>query len=581
MLLYGRLMLRTIRISTVTSALALAGCDGALEAGPWRPGVAPPTSLEDAASGPCTVGCVEMPGPTSEFPRLSHAQWENTTRDLLRMPDTSGLSSTLSNDEIAGGFDNDGTNFSVSAALFRNYESAAESLWDMVSADGDLWEKLEPSLSDTATPSDFISAFGGRAYRRPLTDAEKARYLALYQLGVMSSPELPEHVAGSRPVIQAMLESPHFLYRVERGTGAASDGMIRLNDYEIASRLSYALWNTMPDEALFAAASRGELVTPNGIRRETQRLLADPRAHRAVVGFHAQLLEVGKLRDLNREVFADFAPTIGASMRTELERFVEYTVFDQSGTLSDLLTSRVSFVDAELARLYGVEGTFGTEPTRVELEGSERAGILTRASFLAIHASGIESDAIHRGISIARELICATLQPPGNVTSLPDADPNMPLTMRQRIDRHTGAGTCGEGCHTTTINPLGFAFESYDGLGRFRTHDRNSLAVDSSTHYQFPSTTTSVPYADARSLSEGLAGASDVHRCYAMHWIEFLQGRRVNRRIDGPLITRVATASQSGMLDVRSLITEVVASPGFMMRSTTAYMPVEGPEITP
>lgn len=548
----------------VTAGWATAGCEGSFDTG-----IAPPPG---AVTGP------DVPAPSSQVPRLSHEQWENTTADLLALPAHSGLSSAFIPDSAHGLFDNAGGELSVGSALWSDYQRAAETLAATVTTDPAALARIVPP----GLPTDpvmrgraFIVAFGQRAYRRPLGNGEIDAYVTLFQTGAAAFPEMTDaFAAGVRVVLEGMLQSPNFLYRPELSS-AQVDGFVPLSDYELASRLSFGLWNTMPDEELFAAAAAHQLTTDAGLHAQVTRMLTDPRAHAMVRSFHDQLLQTGRATDVHRTagLFPEFNDNVPPAMIGETRAFVDHVVFDEHGSLTTLLTAPYTYVDANLAPVYGLRGSFGTDFARVELDPTQRAGLFTQIGFLSVNASATEGDPIHRGVFLHRRMLCTDLPPPPMmVPPLPADDPTMPHTMRERVTAHTGPGTCGASCHGSVINPVGFAYEHYDALGRWRDQD-HGMAIDATGHYGFGRAPTS--YDGAVEFARVMSGQFDVHRCYGEHWLEYTYGRATSSD-DDALLYRVALASRRGELDVLELLTELVTSPSFTHRSTQPYAGVTG-----
>jgi hypothetical protein len=540
--------------------VALGGCVGSLGDAPGGSG--------DACVGP---GCdpTTMPKPTaaaldtSRFPRLSHLQWETTVQDLLYLAQPSGLSASFTGDPLGGIFDNNESSLLVAPGLWADYQSAAEELSVLVTKDAAKLAKLLPKdapTDDAGRAKAFIEHFGMRAYRRPLTAAETTAYLALFAKGkdVVDGPN--DFAKGVRLTLQAFLQSPHFIYRVE----ASSDGaaaVTPLSDYEIATKLSYMLWNTMPDELLFAAAAAGKLGTAEGILAEAKRLLDDDRAKAMVATFHHQLFEYDHYDDLNKDatLFPNFTPALGADMKKEAEMFVDDVIFKQDGGIRELLTEPTSFVNDELAAIYGLKGTFTSAFVKVDLDPKQRSGFLTRVGFLASNATKLEQHSIHRGVFINRRIVCAKLPDPPNV--IPPLPPAANYkTNRERVEKHTGAGTCGATCHGTLINPAGFAFEHYDAIGQYKDTEKGN-PIDSSDTY--PLDGKDVSYSDAVSLDKLLGESEQVHACYAKHWLEYAYGR-TEQDADTTTLTDLAKESRKG---ARALLLALTQTQAFRTRA--------------
>jgi len=556
----------------ITGALVCAsGCSGVI--GEDAEGAAGFGSVNgDGTPGGAGVGAEaevgplsELPAPATRFARLTHAQWNNTVRELFGLPDDMDFTTGLRGDPPVGGFvfDNPGGQLVVDQALWGGYQRAVAEI-AIYATDPARLPSLVAAAGDDATRRDaFLADFGRRVHRRPLTDAELGEYRALF----MAAPSLYEGLggitAGVRLVIEAALQSPSFIYRVELSD--TPDGeVIPLDGYEVASRLSYLLWNSMPDEALFAAADGGALLTVVGARDEALRMLEDPRAAEVVVGFHSQLLDAYRYDAITAAPEFMLSPQLPAHATEETERFVRDIIFGGGQGLRALLTSTETFVNAELAAIYGLQGNFtDDEWQRVTLDGQQRAGVLTQVGFLAANATLRDPDPIHRGKFVAERLNCLHINaPPADIPPLPD--PNG-LTNRELIAQHTeNPATVCATCHANVINPFGFPFESYDAVGSYRTLDRGQ-PVDTTASPLIDGEPTEV--ADALELAQAMADSPQVHDCYAKHWIEFAHGRPAADEDEG---LRVRLAEQSigeegG--DVRSLIVSLVETRAFLTRS--------------
>ncbi len=530
-----------------------AGCDGRI----FGPGEGPGGSGSGGEADRDTV-VAEL----SRFPRLTHAQWENTVQDLFGLPQAPGLAGSFDADPPLGRFENNIDRLKVSSGQWRDYQVAAEQMAARVTEDESLRAALTADLPEgEARASAFVERFGMRAFRRPLAAAEIERYVAQFEAGTAHYPELDASVAGVRHVVASMLQSPFFIYRAELSSDV-KDGAVALSGYEVATRLAYLLWNTMPDDALFAAAAEGALETAEGVQAQTRRMLDDPRTRRAFAGFHFQAYEMRDYADLDKsdEVYESWRRQIGESMQDEAQRFLENIIFDSEGSIADILTSTTAFVNADLAPLYGLEGDFGDELVEVELDGLQRAGILTRLGFLAKNATARESDPIHRGVFINLNILC---RPLSAVPNLPDDLMAVGDTNRERVNSLTGPGTCGEACHGSMINPVGFALEGYDAVGRFRTEE-SGLPVNAADTYEFADG-RSISFQDGVDLSWQLAEAPEVHSCYISHLFEYATGRGV-AATDAPFVDELTQASLDGA-PIRELVERLVQSRVFRFRA--------------
>ncbi|HEY5921620.1 MAG TPA: DUF1592 domain-containing protein [Kofleriaceae bacterium] len=501
-----------------------------------------------------------QPSAADRFPRLTHAQWETTVKDLFGLPAESGLSSAFTPDPQLGRFENNIARLQTSSGLWRDYQLAAETIATRVTTDAALYAGLVPNAS-AADAREFITGFGLRAFRRPLTDAEVERYVMLFSTGPGVFPAQDPFAAGVRLVVQGMLQSPFFLYRTELSTTKEGVG-IPLNNYEVASRLSYLFLNSMPDAELFDAARLGKLLDADGVREQASRLLDDPRTRDQFRRFHFQAFKVADYADLdkNTTTFPTWKPELGGMMQEEALRFLD-SVIAGDGGIADLLTSNRAYVNADLAKVYGLPGTFGTDYVEVELDPNVRAGLLTRAGFLAKNATLTESDPIHRGVFINLDILCRQIIAPPNI---PDNLVKMGNTTREKVNSITGEGTCGEGCHHAIINPLGFAFENFDAMGVARTTD-NGFPVDTASAYTFVDG-REISFQNAVDLSKQLAATPEVHACYSQQLLEYMLGRDL-LQVDKVVVKELAAQSMKENLSIKELVLSVVTSSTFRVRA--------------
>jgi hypothetical protein len=520
-----------------------------------------------AGYGADVGGLSDAPAPSTRFARLTHSQWENTVRDLFGLGPETDFSSSFRDDPAAQGFmfKNDFGTLEVDEILWKAYQGAANQVAAAVfDSPAAVAKILPPEGSDSSeTARQFISEFGSKVYRRPLEANEIAEYAALHASAAELYPELAPFAAGARLVIEAMLQSPHFLYRVETSSERSAD-VIPLNGYEIASRLSYMLWDTMPDDTLFALAKSGDLTRADVAAEQAERLLEDPRSKAVITSFHTQLLDHDRYAAISPSAafFPGFTAELAGYAKEESERFLADVIFARGGSYRDMLTSTDTFVNADLAKIYGLTGSFSTEFERVTLDPAQRRGFLTQVGFLASHATSVNPDPIHRGVFLADRILCMQIAaPPGDIPPLPPPDNS---SNRQVVERHTEApGSQCANCHSGLINPLGFPFEQFDAIGKYRTDD-NGHPVDATAKPLIDGEPT--PVDGAVQLIDTLASSEAAHECYTRHWIEFAYGRH-KKPEDAALISRLGARSAKGELSIKQLIVGLVKTESFMTRS--------------
>jgi Protein of unknown function (DUF1592)/Protein of unknown function (DUF1588)/Protein of unknown function (DUF1595)/Protein of unknown function (DUF1585) len=378
----------------------------------------------------------------------------------------------------------------------------------------------EPAAPGDQCVQGFLEDFGRRAYRRPLTPDELLRW---QQVTVdLATPDAWE---GLRLAVAGMLQSPYFVYRVELGEpDPERPDRLRYTSHEMASRLSFLLWNTTPDDTLLDAAAAGdELLTAEGLVAHAERMLADPRASAAIQGFFAQYFDLGRLDGIARDptVYPMFSSTLPASMRTEVQLLVDDFVFRRDADFRGIFGTRNTFVNEELAMLYGVEAP-GASPIAfvpVELPANgPRAGMLTLGAFLMMNAHETEPSPTRRGKYVRERVLCQTVMPPPD-----DVDTNIPeeageaQTLRERLEQHANNPACA-GCHSF-VDPPGYLFESFDSIGVFRTVDKDGYPIDSTGDLD------GVPLGSATELGPLLAQDPRVGKCVVEQLFRHAQGR--------------------------------------------------------
>jgi len=321
----------------------------------------------------------------------------------------------------------------------------------------------------------------------------------------------------------------------------------------------------MPDDALLDEAERGALSSPDQIAAQAARLLDDPRGQAMLERFHGQLFNWGLYRGLSKDKaeFPLYYESVGEDMYEEARRFVEHVVLAEDGSLAELFTAPYTFANDRLAAIYGLDGSFDQSFTKASFDPSadpQRGGLLTQLGFLASH--GGLTGSIHRGVFINHRVLCTDLPAPPDALPPIPADEGMTMTSRERIELHTGPGTCGETCHGRYINPVGFAFESFDSLGQYR-FEENGRPIDASAAFEFADGL--MEFDGASEFNETIADRVETHDCYTKHWVEFALGRDTAGS-DLDLIQSLGDSSLDGF-SIKELIIELVKSDEFRSRN--------------
>jgi hypothetical protein len=492
-------------------------------------------------------------------------EYRNTVRDLLGLTD-------IPMPELAGDQQARTSGYTTGAAITTSGD--ARKLLDgadrlVVAAMPNLGAQV-PCIQDAAAADacarQFITQFGRRAFRRPLVNEEIDRWLALYkeQRDPAVGATFPEAIRG---VTVGLLLSPNFLYHRELAPGTAiKDGaFVRFNSYEMASRLSYSFWASMPDERLFALAEAGKLQSAQAIQAEARRLLVDPKARDVYGDFASQWLSLAPVVSALKGEALKFTPEVGKSMLAETGAFLADIFMgpNATGRMDELFTSTRTFADANVAGIYGLSGVTGNAMTPVTLDPKQRAGLFTQLSFLTMHGDSEGSFPTRRGAQILRQVFCQDIELPQDIV-VPDVKPPMPgVTTRQRFAEHS-MSPCAT-CHAL-FDPIGFAFENYDGIGRYRTTD-SGQPVDASGTLEIGSKT--VKFKDAVELMPQLAASEQVQSCVATQWMRYLL-RREESKGDMPSLAGVQKTFRDSSYDMRELLVAIVTSDAFTRRTPAA-----------
>jgi len=551
--------------SALTLALTLGACNG---------------NISDHAKPPIVVTppnplCTGLdPGP-SFIRRVNRIEYDNTVRDLLQTTLTPARG--FPSEERRLGFDDNGAALSVSPVLTEPLMMAAEQL--AADAVDNHWSALV-SCAQTATDvdacgADFIAMFGRRAYRRPLDADDTATLKAVFDVG-----KATDLKSGIRLVITTVLQSPDFLYRVEFGrqplgsepkvtvkdatTGATlgQTQVVRVGDWEMATRLSYLLWRSMPDDALFAAAEGGRLSSDADIAAEAQRMLADPKARVAIADFHDQWLRIGDIDVLDKDagVFSGWSTNIPGLMRQEARAFVDDVIWNGGGTLDALFSAPYTFANATLAQYYGLPAVSGSGFVKVDLDASQRGGVLTQGGLMSLLAKSNQTSPVHRGKFVREQIFCQILQPPPPDLEIKPPELSATLTTRERFAQHSADSTCSS-CHQLT-DPIGLGFENFDGAGKFRDSE-NGQAVDVSG--EIFGTDVAGKFNGPIELGQKLATSDTARACVATQWFRYGYGR-AETEADGCSMQTLNEKFTSSGYRVLDLVAALAATDAFRYR---------------
>lgn len=502
--------------------------------------------------------------------RLTRAEFNNTVADLLG--DTTSPAINLPPEVLGNGFSNDAAQQSVSADLVSGYSDVAAGVASRAVQATSLAKLLPCASSATTSASQdscaqtFINGWVPKAYRRALAAGEADALLAL-EKSVTSGDTFTSGIAA---VIEAVLQSPDFLYRPEFGVAdPAQPALRRPTGDEMATRLSYLFWGSPPDDALRAAAASGELLTSEGILKNAKRLLEADKAHGVVKFFFDSLLPITTLTDQTRDPdkYQNFSPQMGAYMRTETEKFLDNQIFAENGSWPSIFTANYTFVNEPLAKFYGMSGVTGTAFQKVALDTTQRRGLLTQGAIMTGTTVTNSTNPVLRGSFILNKLLCMNISLPSDPAVL--ALVAVPLdvtgaTARDRYTAHSKQALC-QGCHRL-IDPVGFALENYDAVGQYRTTENNT-PIDASG--KLPNASDLVT--GAVQLAQQLADSPEAQQCFAQHWVEYGYGRslRANNPEDLCLQEKINSAFKASGYNVKQLLLDLTQTTAFQ------YLPAQ------
>ncbi len=488
--------------------------------------------------------------------RLTHSQYNHTVRDLLS--DETRPADQFPKEDFVHGFTNQSEGQSISPLLAEAYARAAERLARNAFR--------HPARMLTCPPSDacrdrFIAEFGRRTFRRPLTTREAAAYSKLFQ-------RESDFTKGAQLVVEAMLQSPNFLFHLEQG------------DYAIASRLSYFLWDTMPDAALLEAAAAGRLKTKEGVEAQARRMLAADRARASFDEFLAQWLRFDRLRGALRDRirFPEYSAELVGAMIEETARLFRTLVWEKRNFMG-FYNAGYTYLVPELARLYDLPAP--TEPWALTTLPAEsgRAGILGQATFLTLTSKPADTSPTERGLFIREHFLCQQVPPPppGVNATLPTVTDEKPQTTRERLSIHLSNPACAS-CHSL-VDPVGFGFEKFDAIGKHREAELVVIAPTADelktrrklkpTEYRLPIESKGylrglqkAEFASPRELGQVLAAEASCQKCVVKQLFRWASGRH-EETADTPEIEAVYQRFRESQFQFQELIIAIATSDSF------------------
>ncbi|MGA9521368.1 MAG: DUF1592 domain-containing protein [Myxococcaceae bacterium] len=559
-------------VVAVLVAALLSACFGNSEQNLTGPGAAG-TGEDNGLPGGLLPGD-EKVGPFEPVPlrmrKLLEWQYRNAVRDLLGAEAAAVV--TAPPDTAVNGYDSIGASqISVSPDAIGKYEESALKAAQLALGNAERRAALIPcqaaTSDDAACLSQVVRNFGLRAWRRPLSEQEVGEWVAI---GQAAGKAYNAFERGVEFAIAGLLQSPNFLYLVELGEADPdAPGRLRLTNYELATRMSFFLVGTVPDAELLAAAERGELTDSAQVRAHAHRLMEKPEAKGAIQTFFDEMLGLREFPSMQKEttLFPDFDQALKDAMRQETEQFIQDIVWTRDADVRELFDAPYTFVNADLAALYGLPDAPQTGFARVDLPVStKRAGLFGQASFLALKAHTTETAPTLRGKFIRETLLCQTIgaPPPEVDTSIPESTDDAPKTMRQRLSEHVANPGCA-GCHVL-MDPLGLGLENYDALGRYR-EEEHGLPIDPLSAYD-----NKAPFDGPRSLGALLREDERVMKCFVKNVFRAATGHVETDGELKPIFEAHAAFASSGF-KMKKLLVEIVASDAFRFAAKEEVQP--------
>lgn len=500
---------------------------------------------------------ITVSAPTPLLRRLTVEQYQNVLKDLFGpayvMP--SDIEELTASDGLVE------LGASISSLSSSGVEQLEENAFDMAEQALDETHRMftvpcNPTATvDEVCAAQFVASFGRRAWRRPLTTAEVGTYTGLANRAAAT---LGDFYQGLQYAIVGIMQSPNFAYRIELGEEDPDNpGQRRLTSVELASRLSFFFWNTLPDEELLAAGERGELLEPANLEMQARRLLADERAKVGVRAFFTDLLQLYNLDVLSKDptIFTHYSADLGAAAKEETLLGLEHIIFTTDGDYRTFFTTQTAFINPKLAAIYNVPAPSldGFGMTTLASDGGRR-GFLGQASFLALNAHAVSTSATKRGKYIREVLLCQTIPPPpaGLNTAIPESTAETP-TLRDRVEQHLLDPSCAA-CHNL-MDPIGLGLENFDGVGSWRVTE-NGAVIDPSGDLD------GEPYSNAWELGQLIYSHEDTGPCLAKDLYKYAVGHSIDTGEEAQ-VEALAQAFAASNYSVKSLLLAIATSEGF------------------
>jgi Protein of unknown function (DUF1592)/Protein of unknown function (DUF1588)/Protein of unknown function (DUF1595)/Protein of unknown function (DUF1587)/Protein of unknown function (DUF1585) len=530
----------------------------------------PPTNPPPVSVGTCNETTLAKPRAW----RLTHAQVRNSLRDTFgfapKVIDSFPVEARIDSNNSRNGFANSADELKISPLLADFYYKASEELAGEVVAKGNTFGLgcQVTGLASGDCLKTFIKNFGLKMWRRPLADAEVSKLSTLF---TTASGQGAGAEGGLKVVVQAMFLSPNFLYRSEIGHTQDAGKITYLTEYELASALSYALWDSAPDAELLDLASKGKLRDKGVLVEQAKRLMGSKeKSLSAMTSFVEQWLHTEDVGDADKELtmFSLGTKQIGHDLVEETKAFLNSVLYDGDKSFKTLFTANYGFVNGRTAALYGIEGVTGDALVKKEMDPAQRRGLLTQGAFMWGHANPDGTHPVERGRYFREEILCEGVPDPPPTVLIDPQFGDATLTARERLAIHLKEPACA-GCHAL-IDGLGLSMENYDAIGRYRTEetvkDGVKKPIDPTGTVALPSDKgATIQFKNFIELIDQLAKKPDVYSCFASQYLDYTMGLKPGAldECERRLVTEEFVKSG---YKIDALVLGAINSPSFMAR---------------